>query len=99
MNEGDDRTTLPDANLEPDTTDAAFSTDAITPFTTRVSIKVISYRKRDVDPDGISVKGFLDGLIMGTNILADDSSKQVKEITFEVRKTKGEEKTVIEIED
>jgi Holliday junction resolvase RusA-like endonuclease len=65
-------------------------------FDTRVNIRVISYRKVKHDPDGISVKAVLDGIVRA-GILADDSTEQVKSITFESIKSK-EEKTVIEIE-
>ena len=65
---------------------------------TRVNIRVISYRKRKHDPDGVSVKAVLDGLVR-SGILRDDSTEEIKSVTFESRKCpKGqEETTVIEI--
>ncbi len=62
---------------------------------TRFNIHVISYRKLKHDPDGVSVKAVLDGIVRN-GILADDSTEQVKSITFESRISK-EEKTIIEI--
>jgi len=69
-------------------------------FNSPVNIRVISYRKARHDTDGVSVKAVLDGIVRA-GILADDTSEQIKEITFESRKTKkGEkEKTIIEIDD
>lgn len=62
---------------------------------TRVNIRVTSYRKRKHDPDGISVKAVLDGLVR-RGILPDDSTAEINEITFKSILSK-EEKTIIEI--
>ena len=97
MNESGNRTAVPIANMESTDANAAFSADEDTAFNTPVNIHVISYRARNHDPDGVSVKAVLDGIV-AAGILADDSSKQIKKITFEGRKSK-EEKTIIEIED
>ena len=97
MSEDNHRTTLPPPYLEQDTGDAALPADRPPAFTSPVRIKVISYRTRNHDPDGVSAKALLDGLVHA-GILADDSSEQIKEITFESRKSKTEI-TVIEIED
>ena len=81
--------------MEQDTSDAPVAEKDATGFDTRVNIHVISYRKLKHDPDGVSVKAVLDGIVRA-GILTDDSTEQVKSITFESRKSK-EEKTIIEI--
>lgn len=96
MNESNNRTALPTTDLEPDACHESLAEEEIKGFTSQVTIRVISYRKANHDPDGISVKAVLDGIVRA-GILADDSTKQVKEITFESKKSK-EEKTIIEIE-
>lgn len=61
----------------------------------RYCVRVISYRKRKHDTDGVSVKAVLDGLVQ-RGILPDDSCAEIKEVTFESHISK-EEKTIIEI--
>ena len=95
MDESDDRTTVPIADMESDIQDSTVDSEEIKRFDTLVNIRVISYRSRKHDPDGVSVKAVLDGIVR-LGILSDDSSEQVKSITFESRKSK-EEKTIIEI--
>jgi Holliday junction resolvase RusA-like endonuclease len=95
--ESNHRTALSTPNLEPDTGNAVLSKDETPTFHSPVTIRVISYRKLNHDPDGVSVKAVLDGIV-ALGILTDDSAKQVSEITFESRKSK-DERTTIEIED
>jgi len=64
-------------------------------FNTPVCITFVSYRKRLCDPDGISYKAAIDGLVKA-GVLADDSPKEVKEIKFRQIQS-SEEKTVIEV--
>ena len=99
MNEDSHRIAVSASDVEQDIGYATFSTNVTPSFDTPVSIRVISYRTRITDPDGISVKAVLDGLVHA-GILADDSAKQIKEVTFENRKVKAKEpeKTIIEIE-
>ena len=89
------RITLPATDLESDSSNAAFSTHGVKTLVAPVNIRVISYRKLNHDPDGISAKAVIDGIVQ-TGILRDDSTKQIKSVTFESRKSK-EEKTIIEI--
>lgn len=96
MNESDNRASLSLADLEPHTGNAPVAEETAPRFTSPVNIRVISYRKANHDPDGISVKAVLDGIVRA-GILTDDSAKQVKQITFESKKSK-EESTIIEIE-
>lgn len=94
-NENNNRASIPSTDMEQDTGDAPVAEKDATRFDTLVNIHVISYRKLKHDPDGISVKAVLDGIVRA-GILADDSTEQVKSITFESIKSK-EEKTIIEI--
>jgi len=67
-------------------------------FDSRVDITVVHYRSRLADPDGISIKAAIDGLVM-CGILKDDSAKEVREIRQQQVKVKNtdEEKTEIVI--
>ena len=96
-NENNNRTALSATDMEQNTGDAPVAEKDTKGFNSLVNIHVISYRKLKHDPDGVSVKAVLDGIVRA-GILADDSTEQVKSITFESRKSK-EEKTIIEISD
>lgn len=66
----------------------------------RFCVRVHSVRRRLIDPDGLYFKAALDGIAAG-GILADDSSRVVKEISYEqslAEKGEGEE-TIIVIEE
>ena len=63
----------------------------------RVNIKVTSYRKRKHDPDGVSAKYVIDGLVR-RGVLSDDSTQEVRQVTFKSI-ISDEEKTIIEITD
>jgi len=67
-------------------------------FNSLVCITIHSYRKRLADPDGISAKAAIDGLVKA-GILANDTTKQIEEVRFKQTKTKGEEKTEIIIKE
>jgi len=96
VNEDDHRTSVSSSYLEQATGNATFPTNDTPAFDSPVNIRVISYRKLNHDPDGVSAKAVFDGLVHA-GILADDSSKQIKKVTFENRKSK-DERTVIVIE-
>ena len=81
-------------DLEPDISDAALSTYCVKKMASPVSIRVISYRRLKHDPDGISAKAVIDGLVQA-GILTDDSSEQVTQVTFESRKSKDERTEII----
>ena len=83
--------------MEQNITNEPLGEKKIKRFDSPVTITVISYRKRDHDTDGVSVKAVLDGIVK-SGLLTDDSSKQVKEVIFKSIKSK-EEKTIIEITD
>lgn len=61
----------------------------------RFRIHVHSRRRRLADPDGISVKAAIDGLVKG-GILRDDSAKYISAVTFTQEFSKLEE-TIIEV--
>ena len=63
----------------------------------RVNIKVTSYRKREHDPDGVSAKYAIDGLVL-RGVLSNDSTQEVRQVTFKSI-ISDEEKTIIEITD
>ena len=63
----------------------------------RVNIKVTSYRKRKHDPDGVSAKYVIDGLVR-RGVLSDDSTQEIRQVTFKSI-ISDEEKTIIEITD
>jgi len=86
--------------MESTARNAPSKTKALPRFDTPVIVRVISYRKRKHDPEGVSVKAVLDGIVRA-GILRDDSCEEIKKICFESRECeKGEkEKTIIEITD
>jgi Holliday junction resolvase RusA-like endonuclease len=67
-------------------------------FTARVSIAVHHYRCRLADPDGLSIKAALDGIVR-CGILRDDSAKEITEVRHFQSKVKNadEERTEITI--
>jgi Holliday junction resolvase RusA-like endonuclease len=92
------RTSNSNAILESNPSNASNGKKRIERFYTPVRIVFTHYRNRLIDPDNLSVKAVLDQLV-SSKILADDSSKQIQEITHRQIKTRGEEKTVVLIEE
>jgi len=97
VNESGNRIAVPSPHLEQNPSHAPVVAEEAQGLDSRVDIRVISYRKRKHDPDGISVKAVLDGIVRA-GLLPDDSTEQVRRITFESIKTKEDEKTVIILE-
>jgi hypothetical protein len=62
----------------------------------RVRIHIHSRRKRLCDPDGISAKAVIDGLVH-SGILKDDSAEFISEVSYSQEKTNAEEETEISI--
>tara|TARA_R110000765_G_scaffold376382_1_gene467129 strand:- start:243 stop:494 length:252 start_codon:yes stop_codon:yes gene_type:complete len=83
--------------VEPNLSHAPLATKSIERFDSPISIHVHSIRKRLTDPDGISCKAVIDGLVH-SGILIDDSPTYVKEVTYSQEKGKVE-KTIITIGD
>lgn len=84
--------------MEQNTSNAPLGEEEAAGLDTRVTIRVISYRAANHDPDGVSAKAVIDGIVR-RGLLPDDSAKEVKEVIFKsyICKEGQEEKTVIEI--
>ena len=95
MNEDNNRATLPATNMEQNISDESMGKEKTKGLDSRVIITVTSYRKLNHDPDGISAKAVIDGIVRA-GLLPDDSAQEVKKVIFESVISK-EEKTVIEI--
>jgi len=70
-----------------------------TPFTSRVDIFVHTRRKRLIDPDGLSAKAAIDGIVH-RGLLADDSATHVRKVETWSQEKAGkdeEEETIITI--
>ena len=89
MNEetSNNNSTNPDANVELTAKHASMEAQEMPRFDTPVRIVCTSHRKRLADPDGISYKAFIDGIVKA-GILEDDSAKFIKEIRCYQEKTK-----------
>ena len=92
----DGRNSNSDANVEQSTCHEPLAKNEGVPCHSRVHITFTHYRKRLCDPDGISVKAAIDGVVKA-GLLKDDSSEFIEEIRQKQVKS-SEEKTVIEIE-
>lgn len=90
--------TLPVANLESSIGNELERKKKGKELDRRCSIHVHSKRYREADPDGISFKAVIDGLVKA-GILKDDNSKYVKEVSGSQEKiSKNEqEETIIDI--
>lgn len=97
MNESDNRTAVQAPSVEQVAGNESNAAHEMPTFDTPVHIHVISYRARKHDPDGISVKAALDGIV-ALGILRGDSQEEIKRVTFESYKSKVE-RTIIEITD
>lgn len=89
--------TDPNADMESHSANASDGTHEAAQFNSLVRITFTHYRNRLVDPDGLSVKACLDGLVLA-GILRDDSASCIEEIRHRQIKS-NDEKTVIEIEE
>lgn len=89
------RTALSATNMESNFGNEPVGKEKTERLDSRVDIHIISYRKRKHDPDGVSAKAALDGLVR-CGILTDDSTKEIRKVTFESIISK-EEQTIIEI--
>ena len=99
MSNDNNKTTLPATDLESDSSHERMAKKKAKGLDTRVNIHVISYRKAKHDPDGISAKAVIDGIVR-RGILSDDSTNEVRKVTFEsiVCSRLEEEKTEIQID-
>lgn len=99
MNANKDCSAVSSANMEQNISNESLAEKETQGLDSRFNIVITSYRKRKHDPDGISVKAVLDGLVR-RGILTDDSTSEINKITFTSKICrKGEkEQTVIELE-
>lgn len=81
--------------MEPDSGDGSPQEDESQEMDQRVRIKIHSRRRRLADPDGISCKACLDGLVQG-GLLKDDSAKYISDVSFTQEKANIEE-TIVEV--
>lgn len=85
------------ADMESNLGDAPLGAKKAPRFTAPVCITVTHLRKRLADPDGLSVKAVLDGLVIA-GILDDDSAQQVTEVRHtQVKAGREETRIVIEL--
>lgn len=94
----DDRNSYSDANVEQIACCRKVGANENKGFNSPVRLRVISYRWRLADTDGISAKAAIDGLVK-KGLLKDDSTLYVQEVSYAQVKIRHnqEEKTVIEI--
>ncbi len=83
------------ANVEPDPSPGLKTTHVDEKIHPRFRINIHSRRRRLCDPDGISAKAAIDGLVKG-GLLSDDSTKYIDAVTFSQERSENEE-TIIEI--
>jgi len=82
--------------MESLTCNAPLGEEKMQRYDTPVCIIVNSYRKRLCDPDGISAKAVIDGIVKA-GILSDDTTKQISEVRFKQTKIKSKEEEKTEI--
>lgn len=86
-------------DLEPSPGDGAGGSDGREAAYPRVRLTVRSYRARLADPDGVSVKAAIDGLVEA-GVIPDDNAGVVVGLTVEQVKCKrDQERTVIVVEE
>lgn len=90
------RPAVPVADVECNSGNESTAADDTKKDHPRFRIHVHSKRRRLADPDGISIKAAIDGLVRG-GLLADDSAKEIQDVTFSQEKSAIEE-TIITVE-
>jgi len=96
MNEN--QTTLSFANMEQTPGHASLGAQKGTRLDSPSRVHIHSRRHRLTDPDGISAKAAIDGLVLA-GIFPDDTAKCISQVTFSQEKIGSEEveETIIEI--
>jgi len=94
LDENRDTNTAPD--LEPASSDALPQAELCEFGDQAVRIHIHSVRKRPTDPDGVSAKAAIDGIVEA-GVLDDDNCEIVKSVTFSQEQGE-EERTVITIQ-
>lgn len=89
------RPALSPAYLESGVGDAPLAEEKVKGCAPRACLHIHSYRKRLADPDGVSAKAVIDGIVKA-GILPDDSAQFIEQVSYSQEKA-AEEKTVITI--
>jgi len=97
-NKNENQAAFPFADLESAVSHAPLGTQKGQGLDTPCRIHIHSRRYRLADPDGISAKAAIDGIVLA-GVLPDDTAKQVEEITFSQEKISQSEieETIIEL--
>lgn len=90
-----DRPTFPLADMEQDFSHAPLAKKKAKGCPSRACLHIHSYRKRLADPDGVSAKAVIDGIVKA-GLLPDDSSDYIEKVSYGQEKA-DEEKTVITV--
>ena len=88
-----DNIKFPNADLESNISNAQMGTNEATQMVTPCSIHFHSRRYRLADPDGLSGKAIIDGIVH-SGVLADDTTKEITNVSFSQEKIKRTEKEV-----
>ena len=94
----ENQTSLSFADMEPTPGNAPLGAQKAPRLDSPCRLHIHSRRHRLTDPDGISAKAAIDGLVLA-GVLPDDSAKCVSQVTFSQEKIASEEieETIIEI--
>lgn len=91
----ENRNTNTFTNMEQAACDASMGAEEVQGYDSPCCVHVHSIRNRLADPDGISGKAAIDGIVHA-GVLPDDTAKQIKEVSFSQEKAgKRQEKTII----
>lgn len=84
---------IPASDMEQGDSNASLGEKKAKRCDSRINIHIHSIRKRLVDPDGVSAKAVIDGIVKA-GLLPDDSSEFVNQVSYSQEKGK-EEETII----
>jgi hypothetical protein len=90
------RDTATDANVEPNIGNAPVAANGVAALPTPCRVHVHHVRNRLADPDGLSIKAVLDGVV-AAGVLPTDTAQSVSEVTHSQAKGKSE-MTIVTIE-
>jgi len=101
LNENNIKVAVPADNLEPAVGDEPVGEKKVQRLGTPCRVHIHSKRFRLADPDGISAKAVIDGIVI-SGLLSDDSTSEIAEVSYsqeKVSKAKGQmEETLITME-
>ena len=87
--------TVPVTDLESGSCDAPLAKKETSGYAPRACLHIHSYRKRLTDPDGVSAKAVIDGIVKA-GLLPDDSTEYIAQVSYGQEKA-TEEKTIITV--